>query len=117
MDHLAEVWSDSPPGARTRPPNSVVGSGGSSAASVTSTRTACSPGWNVIPRCRLSNSARSSGWSSTSRPGIHALWISAKGAVDNDLVQSALEEGELLIIEPGDEQLRDPADMDGRGLS
>jgi hypothetical protein len=48
--------------------------------------------------------------------GIHALWISAKGAVDNDLVQSALEEGELLIIEPGDEQLGDPARVDGRGL-
>ena len=29
----------------------------------------------------------------------------AKGAVDDDLVQSALEEGELLIIELGDEQL------------
>jgi hypothetical protein len=40
------------------------------------------------------------------QPGVHALWVSAKGAVDNDLVQSALEEGELLIIELGDEQLR-----------
>ncbi len=39
------------------------------------------------------------------QPGVHALWVSAKGAVDNDLVQSALEEGELLIIELGDEQL------------
>jgi len=38
------------------------------------------------------------------QPGVHALWVSAKGAVDNDLVQSALEEGELLIIELGDEQ-------------
>ena len=37
--------------------------------------------------------------------GVHALWVSAKGAVDSDLVQSALEEGELLIIELGDEQL------------
>jgi hypothetical protein len=50
------------------------------------------------------------------RPGVHALWVSAKGAVDDDLVQSALEEGELLIIELGDEQLRDPAGVDGRRL-
>jgi hypothetical protein len=42
---------------------------------------------------------------------------SAKGAVDNYLVQSALEERELLIIELGHEQLRDPAGMDGRRLS
>ena len=44
------------------------------------------------------------------------LWhvVSAEGAIDDDLVQSALEEGELLIIELGDEQLRDPADVDGR---
>jgi hypothetical protein len=39
--------------------------------------------------------------------------VSAKRAVDNDLVQSALEEGELLIIELGDEQLGDPAGVDG----
>ena len=43
--------------------------------------------------------------------------VSAEGAVDDDLVQGALEEGELLIIELGDEQLRDPAGMDGRGFS
>jgi hypothetical protein len=42
---------------------------------------------------------------SCSRHGVHALWVSAKGAVDNDLVQGALEEGELLIVELGDEQL------------
>ena len=35
----------------------------------------------------------------------YALWVSAKGAVDDDLVQRALKEGELLIIELGDEQL------------
>jgi hypothetical protein len=51
------------------------------------------------------------------QPRVDALWVSAKGAVGNDLVQSALEEGELLIIELGDEQLRDPADMDGRRLT
>ena len=39
------------------------------------------------------------------RPGVQALWVSAKGAVDNDLVQGALERGELLIVELGDEQL------------
>ena len=49
--------------------------------------------------------------------GVHALCVSAEGAVDNDLVQSALEEGELLIIELGDEQLRDPAGVDGRRLT
>jgi hypothetical protein len=45
---------------------------------------------------------------------MHALWVSAKGAVDDDLVKSAFEEGELLIIELGDEQLGDPAGVDGR---
>jgi hypothetical protein len=45
---------------------------------------------------------------------MQALWVSAKGAVDDELVQSAFEEGELLIIELGDEQLGDPAGVDGR---
>jgi len=48
---------------------------------------------------------------------VHPPWVSAKGAVDNDLVHSALEEGELLIIELGDDQLRDPAGVDGRCLT
>ena len=39
------------------------------------------------------------------QPGVHALWVSAKGAVDDDLVQGALEQGEFLIVELGDEQL------------
>jgi hypothetical protein len=34
----------------------------------------------------------------------HRPWVSAKGAVDNDLVQRALEQGELLIVELDDEQ-------------
>ena len=51
------------------------------------------------------------------QPGVHAFWVSAEGAVDNDLVQGALEEGQLLIIELGDEQLRDPAGVDGRRLT
>ena len=38
------------------------------------------------------------------QPGVQGLWVSAKGAVDDDLVQGALEQGELLIIELGDEQ-------------
>jgi predicted dehydrogenase len=42
--------------------------------------------------------------------------LSAKGAVDADLVQSALESGELLVIEFCDEQLRDAAHMDRSGL-
>ena len=37
--------------------------------------------------------------------GVQGLWVSAKGAVDNDLVQGALKQGELLIVELGDEQL------------
>ncbi len=51
------------------------------------------------------------------QPGVHAFWVSAEGAVDDDLVQGALEEGELLIIELGEEQLGDPAGVDGRRLS
>ena len=39
------------------------------------------------------------------QPGVQGLWDSAKGAVDDDLVQGAFEQGELLIIELGDEQL------------
>jgi hypothetical protein len=38
------------------------------------------------------------------QPGVHARWVSAKGAVDDDLVQGALEQGELLVVELGDEQ-------------
>src|SRR3954466_15855634 len=45
------------------------------------------------------------------------VWTSAKGAVDNDLVQSALEKLELPIIELANEQLRDPAGMDGGRLT
>ena len=42
------------------------------------------------------------------RPAVHlggfdGLWVSAKRAVDNDFVQSALEERELVIIELGNE--------------
>ena len=49
------------------------------------------------------------------RPGYRRG--SAKGAVDDDLVQSALEERELLIIKLRNEQLRDPTGMDGRRLT
>src|SRR2546423_1392341 len=56
-----------------------------------------------------------------SRPSVASdggrRWGSAKGAVDNDFVESALEKRELLVIEPGNEQLRDPAGMDGRRLT
>jgi len=40
----------------------------------------------------------------SSSRGFRGFWVSAKGAVDDDLVQGALEQGELLIIELGDEQ-------------
>src|SRR5436190_567863 len=40
----------------------------------------------------------------------------AKRAVDADLVQSALEHGELLIVELRDEQFRDAAQVHGSGL-
>ncbi len=42
--------------------------------------------------------------------------VSAEGTVDDDLVQSALQDGELLIIELRDEQLADAARVDRRGL-
>src|SRR5881396_2144478 len=44
------------------------------------------------------------------------LGFSAKSAVCDDLVQSALENGELLIVELRDEQFRDPAQVDRSGL-
>src|SRR5438552_5823140 len=37
--------------------------------------------------------------------------LSAERAVDADLIQSTLESGELLVVELGNEQLRDPAHM------
>src|SRR5437879_5298033 len=75
------------------------------------------PWIDSVDRSRRSGLAYS-GWAGCAVRGrVHALRISAKGAVDDDLVQSVLEEGELLIIELADEQLRDPADMDGRRLS
>src|SRR2546428_11411258 len=40
----------------------------------------------------------------------------AKRAVDGDFVQSALEHGELLLVEVRDEQFRDPAQVDRSGL-
>src|SRR5207302_8494552 len=43
-------------------------------------------------------------------------WLSAERAVDGDLVESGLEEGELLIVELREEQFRDPAQVDGSGL-
>jgi hypothetical protein len=52
----------------------------------------------------------------SSSRGLARLWVSAEGAVDHDLVQSALEEGELMIIERVDEQVRDPACVDRRGF-
>jgi hypothetical protein len=42
--------------------------------------------------------------------------ISAERAVDGDLVQGALEEGELLIIEAGHELLGDPAGVGRQSL-
>ena len=41
---------------------------------------------------------------------------SAERAVDLDLVQGALESGQLLIIEAGHEMLGDPADVGRQGL-
>src|SRR5712691_11097992 len=42
---------------------------------------------------------------------------SAERAVDGDLVESVLKEGELLIVELRDEHFRDPAQVDRSGLS
>src|SRR5207249_6097155 len=41
---------------------------------------------------------------------------SAERAVDGDLVQSVLENGELLLVELRGEQFRDPAEVDRSGL-
>jgi hypothetical protein len=41
-------------------------------------------------------------------------WHSTKGAVDGDLVQGALENGERLIIRLLDEQFRDPVEVHRR---
>src|SRR2546429_6501805 len=41
---------------------------------------------------------------------------SAERAVDGDLVESVLEDGELLIVELREEQVRDPAQVDRSGL-
>src|SRR6059058_4000740 len=43
--------------------------------------------------------------------------VSSEGAVDDDLVQGSLEDGELLIVELRDEQVGDPASVDGRRLT
>jgi hypothetical protein len=56
------------------------------------------------------------GGSGPAPAGGSCVWVSAKGAVDDDLVQGAIEEVELLIIELGDEQLRDPARVDRDGF-
>jgi len=41
---------------------------------------------------------------------------SAERAVDGDLVESIFEDGELVIVESGDEPFRDPAQVDRGGL-
>src|SRR6266545_7400972 len=41
---------------------------------------------------------------------------SAERAVDGDLVESVLEDGELVIVELREEQVRDPAQMDRSSL-
>src|SRR5438552_15009456 len=71
---------------------------------------AASCGWNIhgteaaMPIAKPKSSYRQRLW---------PQMVSAKGAVDNDFVQSALEKRELLVIELGNEQLRDPSGMDG----
>src|SRR6266571_1424907 len=47
---------------------------------------------------------------------VQRPWLSAERAVDGDFVESVLENGELLIVELREEQLRDPAQVDGSGL-
>jgi hypothetical protein len=49
------------------------------------------------------------------QPGVEP-WLSAKRAVEGDLVQCTLENGKLFIIELRDEQVRDPAQVNRRGL-
>src|SRR4051812_43110535 len=67
---------------------------------------------------RISSASGGPGASSTTARMVALLvGASAKGAVDNDFAQSALEELELPIVELGNEQLRDPAGMDGPRLT
>src|SRR5438105_8663890 len=74
-------------------------------------------------RCSPREGGRTSG-RATRRQSSAGPWptaserprLSAKRAVDGDLVQSVLEHGELLLVELRDEQFRDPAQVDGNGL-
>ena len=52
----------------------------------------------------------------TGRSGRVSAWRSPELAVDDDLIQSALESGELLIIELSDEEFGDGSQMDRSGL-
>src|SRR5205814_4746654 len=64
-----------------------------------------------VPRCSAHASAEP-----RSRRGDVRARLSAERAVDGDLVESVLEDGELLIVELREEQIRDPAQVDGSSL-
>jgi hypothetical protein len=60
------------------------------------------------PLPRPGREARARASSRSAKKGLRPR-LSAKRAVDGDLVESVLEDGELLLVEWGDEQFRDPA--------
>src|SRR5215211_6399884 len=69
---------------------------------------------------RIRSAAGGPGASSTTARMVAVIsplrWLSAKRTFEADLVQSALEGGELLVIEFCDEQLGDAAHMNRSGL-
>jgi hypothetical protein len=113
---MSALLLGSPEGTDWTSATSLRRSGGSSAANVTSNVDCVLAGLESDPHLQAVEQRPEFWLEQLLPPGVHALWVSAKGAVDNDLVQRALEDGELLIIELGDEQLRDPAGVDRRGL-
>src|SRR5205085_11521238 len=55
-------------------------------------------------------------WARAPRWRACRVRLSAKRAVDGDLVQNFLENGQLVLVEFGDEQFRDPAQVHAGGL-
>src|SRR5438552_1336315 len=85
------------------------------------TRTSTHPGRGFgTGSSRIRSAAGGPGASSTTARMVAVIsplgGLSAKRTVDADLVQSALEGGQLLIVEFCDEQLGDAAYMDRSGL-
>src|SRR4051794_34112195 len=133
---VATCWpsSNSPPGAAATTPVASMPSTRGNVTPCATPRRVCSSE-RLIPNAltrmstqpaRGSGTARSRIRSASGGPGASSttarmvallVWVSAKRAVDDDFVQRALEMRELPIVELSNEQLRDPAGMDGRRLT